>query len=116
MSRSERMPATRRPSSLTRRAPMPRVLSSRTAAATVVSGGIVATLLPLARKMASTFMAVLRYRGGDGAAPSTLILTWVGPFARQWHDEGQADPHGRHPGPPARRGNGPRRPARENVA
>ena len=59
MSRSEMIPSTVSPSSLTTRAPTLREISSFTAAPTVSSGRIVATALPLARRMVSTFIAGL---------------------------------------------------------
>ena len=53
------LPSTLSPSSLTTRAPMLRDTSASTAAPTVSSGRIVATALPLVRRIVSTFIAGL---------------------------------------------------------
>src|SRR5580704_15815329 len=77
MSRSDRMPSTPAPSSLTTMAPIRSLCSMSTASAIVASGRIVATQMPLLRRIVSTFIGgTPRLRGrrravaGPGKAPS----------------------------------------------
>ncbi len=76
MSRSDRMPSTLLPSSLTTIAPIRSRCSMSTASAIVAFGRIVATQLPLLRRIVSTFIGVSQ-AGGAAATPAGAAVAAV---------------------------------------